>query len=211
MVVPLHSLLTRLFCSDPSDLYVKWTKCTLTAEVIPSPGMEGDPEVLAGSNVDSHRVTYWSVVAVVLTSIVHTILQVRSRVDMLVTLSERPCLVDDNPAVLLVLIPLPLEVWTGLACCPLADGWTTWCESYLPALPQLGSTVSGLTIRHAQVILGISVVVATQTTDFALVLAWQFNCHCALPVKGHSDTSSCLHNSSPAAKKHMQLITVIQG
>lgn len=85
-------------------------KLKLTTEVISSPGVDGDASALTGRDIDSHSITDCSMVALILTRIIHTVLQVRSRVHMVVTIFERPCLVSNNTTVLLGLVLFRLGV-----------------------------------------------------------------------------------------------------
>lgn len=82
----------------------------LTAEVISSPGLDDDSSTLTGRDIGSHSITDGSLVAIITAGVVHTVLQVRSRVYMLLTISERPCPVSDNTAVLPGLVLFPLGV-----------------------------------------------------------------------------------------------------
>lgn len=85
-------------------------KLKLTTEVMSSPGVDGNAEALTGGDVAFHCITDCSIVAMILTCIINTVLQVSSRVHMLVTISKRPCLVNDKTTVLIGFVHVFLGV-----------------------------------------------------------------------------------------------------
>ena len=96
------------------------------------PWADGESSALTGRRIHFHSVTHWSLVTVIMTIIINTVLHVRSRVHMAMTLSKRPCLVTNDTTVLSGFVQFLLEIWAGLARCPFADWWTTWREGHLP-------------------------------------------------------------------------------
>lgn len=73
----------------------------LTTEVLSSPGVDGDSLSVTSRNVSLNGITDCSKVAMILTRIKHTVLQERTRVQLLVTFFKRPRLFSDNAAVFL--------------------------------------------------------------------------------------------------------------
>lgn len=96
-------------------------KFKLTTEIRFSPIEDGDFFALTGRDVGRHSFTNCFLVAFKLTRIKGTVVHVRSRVHMLVTISERPRLVGNNATVLLVFVLVLLGFGTRLARCALAD------------------------------------------------------------------------------------------